>query len=181
MSFQFRKIPSTGLRYAVKIWKNVPCRRPSACETDALSLSYGFSPAKKSRFGLFACLFCLMEAISVPSDHCRAMGYRMRGDDICAGRKGRRPGEAKTPARGQATSANSNWDSSLQPVAAATVRWAPRGHLCHGGRRSPSPDYVGRRGMEDDVCAAQTEGSMIDMGTGQLSGLVNVKGSVYLQ
>ena len=76
-----------------------------------------------------------LEQLSAHSDHFKAMGCRIEGDND-VGRNGRHPGETVLTVGGIAASARGSWDTLLQPAAAA-ISWGRLGvSVISGGRRS---------------------------------------------
>ena len=103
-------------------------------------------------------LFGLMEALSVCSDHCRAMECRIREGDSGPGRNGRRPGEPIPLWPGSTPQCS-------RPGSNPAGQWRSpnsegRYKICHlpGGQRPPGPDYGGRRGVGNDVWRRLKEG-----------------------
>ena len=88
--------------------------------------------------------FFFIEALSVQSGHCRAMGYRM-GDDIGPGRNERRP---SAPIPIWPGYRQISWSGSYPSGQRRPPNFGGRYGIDHlpGGRRPPGPDYVGRWG-----------------------------------
>ena len=109
---------------------------------------------------------CWIKPLSICSDHCRSMECRRGGgggSNSGPGKNGRRPGESIPFWLGSTRSAlvlvPTPSANSGQPIRGEARRYK----ICHlpAGWRPPGPEYIGHRGMEDDVWKGQEEGSVV--------------------